>query len=195
MSESTDATFAARVKLQRDALKMSQSELAEAVEKYGLSFQSTTIHKIEKGTRRVTIAEAVGLAHALRVSLHELLDRGVDSAFVAKEVLLEYGMETLLDHERVIDSMMPMIARQKRMARFIADYRDRFGEDPLWLAYSPEHQDLRAHWEPLVNWTGPRDYLESWRKLIESTGDRYLNDLGWADDRADPDWIPHGDNK
>jgi transcriptional regulator with XRE-family HTH domain len=184
--EDSDALFAAAVKKQRELHGWTQAELAEKVEQYGASFLATTIYKIESGKRKVTVAEAIALAHALRVSVNELIIQGTDSAFAAKEVLLEYGMETLLDHERVVDSLMPMIDRQKRMRDFIAEYREKFDDDPRWLAYRPSSQNLRKHWEPLIEWTGPAEYLASWRALTERTGAKYLSDLGWADDRADP---------
>lgn len=187
MTTDPDAVFAERVRLRREAAKLSQAELAQKIaDRSGIAFDGSTIYKIEKGKRKVTVAEALAIASALRCSIHELLDLGVDSAFVAKEVLLDSGMEVLLEHERITDALHRLIGRQQRIQRFIADYRDRFDEDPLWLAYTPEHQDLRAHWEPLANWSGPADYLSSWAALVQSTGKRYLDDLGWVDDRTEP---------
>lgn len=182
--EDADEAFARKVREQREAHKWSQAELAEQATRYGLNFHATTIYKIEQNKRKVTIAEAVGLAHALRVSLHELMGQGVDSAFVAKEVLLEAGMEALIANERLLGSMSEIIRSQESIRTFLANFRDHFGEDPVWLAYSPQYQDLRKHWEPLANWDGPLQYLASWKLFIERTGRRYLDDLGWVDDRV-----------
>ena len=182
--EDSDAMFAAAVRKQREFHGWSQAELAEKAAPYGVTFMATTIYKIETGKRKVSVAEAIALAHALRVSVNELITQGTDSAYVTKEVLLEYGMETLLDHERVIDSLFPMIDRQKRMRQVLESYREKFGDDPLWLAYMPGRQNLRAHWQPLVDWTGPADYLASWKALVADSGSDYLSDLGWADDRT-----------
>ncbi|POH68966.1 hypothetical protein C3B61_03440 [Cryobacterium zongtaii] len=183
--DDADAHFAAAVKKQREFHGWSQAELAEKAAPYGVSFMATTIYKIETGKRKVTVAEAVALSQALRVSLHELMIQGTDSAFAAKEILLEYGMETLLDHERVVDSLTPMMLRQERMRAVIESYREKFGDDPRWLSYQPGRRNLSVHWEPLINWTGPAEYLASWKALIETHGS-YLDDLGWADDRSDP---------
>lgn len=182
--EDSDAMFAAAVRKQRETHGWSQAELAEKAEPYGVAFMATTIYKIETGKRKVSVAEAIALAHALRVSVNELITQGTDSAFVTKEVLLESGMDTLFEHEKVIDTLAAMIARQKRMRQVLDDYREKFGEDPMWLAYKTGRQDLRAHWQPLVDWTGPADYLASWKALVADKGSDYLSDLGWADDRT-----------
>jgi transcriptional regulator with XRE-family HTH domain len=182
-NEDADRSFARQVKHIREGLKMSQAELSHELAQYGVNFQATTIYKIEQGKRKVTIAEAVALAHALRVSLLELIGQGVDSAFVAKEFLLTNGMEILFTHEKLLEFMQIMVERQQAIVTLLADYRDRTGEDPLWLEYAPGKQDLRQHWEPLATWDGPAEYLASWRALDEATGRRYTRDsLGWADD-------------
>lgn len=186
-TEDPDATFAAAVRKQRELHGWSQAELAERIAQFGVTFHATTVYKIEQGKRKVTVAEAIALAHALRVSPSELLTTGHDSAFVAKEVLLDHGMEVLLHHERVTDLLTIMVKRQRRMREFIEQYRERFGDDPMWLAYV-KGQNLRAHWQPLIDWKGPEEYLQSWRELVNRTDKQYLDDLGWADDRADVDW-------
>lgn len=182
-TEDADALFAQRIKQLREAAKMSQSDLSDRLVRYGVTFQATTIYKIEQGRRKVTISEAVALAHALRVSLLELTGQGVDSAYVAKQFLLENGMEVLFAHEKLLEFMRNMVVRQRAMKALLDDYKERTGEDPLWLSYKPGHQDLREHWEPLALWDGPAAYLASWRALDEATGKQYsAESLGWADD-------------
>jgi transcriptional regulator with XRE-family HTH domain len=178
--------FAAAVKQQREAQGWSQADLAEKVTPYGLTFVATTVYKIEANKRKVTVAEAIAIAHALHVSVHELVNQGTDSAFFTKEVLLDSGMQTLIEHESVIDSLHRIVERQKKMNKVIVDYRERHGEDPLWLAYLPGNQNLKDHWQPLIDWTGPSDYLASWKALIAEGGVDYLSNLGWSDDRTLP---------
>jgi transcriptional regulator with XRE-family HTH domain len=59
--------FGERLKHYRKLRMMSQEELAEC-----MGFPPNTISKIEHGTRKVTLEEAVRLAEVLRISLLDL---------------------------------------------------------------------------------------------------------------------------
>jgi len=56
-----------RLKHYRTLRKMSQEDLAES-----MGFPPNTISKIEHGTRKVTLEEAVKFADVLQISLHDL---------------------------------------------------------------------------------------------------------------------------
>lgn len=75
MSKSTSETFRRRLREERERAEISQMELARRMT--GLMptrIDSTSITRIEKGTRSVRLEEAVASARALDVSLSELLD-------------------------------------------------------------------------------------------------------------------------
>lgn len=63
-----DERIAENVRRFRTAAGLSQAQLAEALSEYGYTFQQQTILKIEKGDRPLKFAEALAIAHALRVS-------------------------------------------------------------------------------------------------------------------------------
>jgi transcriptional regulator with XRE-family HTH domain len=72
-----DQRFGKRVKYERDHRGWSQAEMAKMLSDNGIQpMHSTTIAKIEAGTRSVRINEALGIANLFATSLDELLDRG-----------------------------------------------------------------------------------------------------------------------
>lgn len=71
-----DEKFAARMTELRKASGMSQTDLAEALTKRGLSFHQQTIGRIERGGRSVSIGEAVLIAEALGTDLASLMGPG-----------------------------------------------------------------------------------------------------------------------
>jgi transcriptional regulator with XRE-family HTH domain len=71
-SDFSDATFARRLRLVREAAGMTQQQLADAMAATGNKIHRSTIGKIESGDRPVTIGEAVELAGIVGVPLADL---------------------------------------------------------------------------------------------------------------------------
>jgi transcriptional regulator with XRE-family HTH domain len=72
-SDFSDATFARRLRLVREAAGMTQQQLADAMAATGNKIHRSTIGKIESGGRPVTIGEAVQLAGILGIPLELLV--------------------------------------------------------------------------------------------------------------------------
>ncbi|MGX9294579.1 helix-turn-helix domain-containing protein [Tsukamurella paurometabola] len=71
--DETEARIAQRVRAIREAVGMSQAQVAEAMTKRGYSWQQVTTYKVEKGERKLYLAEARSLAGILGVSIDDLL--------------------------------------------------------------------------------------------------------------------------
>lgn len=180
MATDPDDTFASRLKMRREALGLSQAEIAQRLAaESGLSFQGSTIYKIETGKRKVTVAEAVALASALRTPLAEMLDAGVDSAKTAKDVLMDRGVSALLEVEEAEHRLARVARAQVQMQQVLANYRDLFGADPVWLQLNSQ-PSLREFWGSFIEWEGPREFAESWQQFMKTHGDRYSTFLDFA---------------
>jgi transcriptional regulator with XRE-family HTH domain len=80
-SDFSDATFARRLRLVREAAGMTQQQLADAMAATGNKIHRSTIGKIESGDRPVTIGEAVQLAGIVGVPLEVLATDLPDDAW------------------------------------------------------------------------------------------------------------------
>ena len=76
--QTTDQRFGEVIRRRREAMGLTQEEVATAMAAEGLSLSSTSLAKAEVGTRSVKIAEAVALARvlSLHLDLLELTDSG-----------------------------------------------------------------------------------------------------------------------
>lgn len=63
-----DGVIAGNVRATRARLRMTQEELADAMD-----WSRRTVTSLETGTRRVTVADLIGLCKALGVDMNELL--------------------------------------------------------------------------------------------------------------------------
>lgn len=77
-NQTTDQRFGELIRRRREAIGLTQEEVAAALGADGLSLSNTSLAKAEVGTRSVKIAEAVALARvlSLHVDLLELTDSG-----------------------------------------------------------------------------------------------------------------------
>lgn len=180
MATDPDEKFADRLKTRREALTLSQAELANRIAaESGLSFQGSTIYKIEKGNRKVTVAEAVAISSALRTPLAEMVDAGGDAAKAAKDVLMDRGISALIEIEDAEHRLARVANQQEQMRAVLANYRDLFGSDPVWLQLSSQ-PSLRDFWGPFVDWEGPRNFALSWRLFMRDHGDGYRSFLDFG---------------
>lgn len=69
-----EKAFIEGLKKERTSQGMSQAELAEKMSDLGYRFDQATVYKIENGKRKVTAAEAWGLAAVLDVEVEYLYD-------------------------------------------------------------------------------------------------------------------------
>lgn len=119
---STDSAFAAEFRRLRTDLRFSQEAVAEAMTSLGFGFHVTTVGKIERGDRKVTVGEAAALAGVLGVPLDALLDnrRQLGQAYAEHkrsrdafvEVLVHY-IEAIVNVAAVADQS-PVLSDQDR---------------------------------------------------------------------------------
>lgn len=69
-----EQAFIEGIKKERLAQGMSQADLAERMSDLGYRFDQATVYKVENGKRKVTAAEAWGLAEVLDVDVEYLYD-------------------------------------------------------------------------------------------------------------------------
>lgn len=79
-TRTVDEAFAARFREVRTELGYSQEQVAVSMSEMGHAFYVTTVGKIERGDRRVSVGEAVSLAEALGVDIAVLLATQSDLA-------------------------------------------------------------------------------------------------------------------
>lgn len=70
----TDLTIGANVRRFRQAVAMSQAQLAEALSGYGISFSQQTVLKIEKGERPLKLSEAAAISKCLGIAVQDLFE-------------------------------------------------------------------------------------------------------------------------
>jgi len=70
--EELDALIAGNVRAARARLRLRQEDLAD-----DMGWSRPTVSSVEAGARRITVADAIALCAALKISLHELL-QGAD---------------------------------------------------------------------------------------------------------------------
>ncbi|GAA1768434.1 helix-turn-helix domain-containing protein [Agromyces humatus] len=166
-AESVDAVFANAVRDARLAAGMSQDDLGTRMARRGFDFHQTTIAKIERGARRVTVGEAAELADIVGIPLAAVLERD-PASMPAKRAQLEAKTRAV-----IID----LVALEDR-AR---DARVRLDE---LLQLAVEFDELAG--EDLVEWRGERmtagtflrdllsvldvDALSDWDRFTRSAG-------------------------
>lgn len=77
-----DASFGPSFKAARQAARLSQDAIVEAIAADGISLHPTAVGRIESGERKVTVGEAVALANAVGMSVDALTgtsDRVLDA--------------------------------------------------------------------------------------------------------------------
>lgn len=90
MGATTRATFARRLREERERAGLSQSALAEQLSAaLGSAFDSSTVTRIEKASRSVKIEEAVVMASVLGLELADLVTEGGAVAARGRELRRE----------------------------------------------------------------------------------------------------------
>ena len=74
-----DAIFARRLRLLREAARLTQRQLADRMTQAGCRMLQTTVSKVEAGERPVSVGEAATFAAVLGTGVSALVDARVDS--------------------------------------------------------------------------------------------------------------------
>ncbi|MFD6699848.1 MULTISPECIES: helix-turn-helix domain-containing protein [unclassified Microbacterium] len=90
-----DATFGPSFKAARQAAKLSQDAVVEAIAADGITLHPTAIGRIESGERKVTVGEAVALANAVGQTVDRMTGSGA-GALDAPRTLLERARADLM---------------------------------------------------------------------------------------------------
>ncbi|HEY0889665.1 MAG TPA: helix-turn-helix transcriptional regulator [Nocardioides sp.] len=100
-ADSVDQLFAIRVRLRREELGLSQSEVGRRMADRGFPFHQTTVKRLEAGERVTRLGEAKALAEILRVSLSMLIAEGEGGSTAGGElVTLRSELEELNAKEK-----------------------------------------------------------------------------------------------
>lgn len=167
-----DAAFAEALREARIGARLSQDDVAEQMTERGYEFHQTTIGKIERGNRRVTVGEAVELADIVGFPLALLVEKN-PASLIARRAEIEAKTRQLLSD---------LVA----LERSVHDARDRLDE---LVNLAVELDELAG--EELLEWRGERmtagaflrdlfdigglDGLErSWEQFALSPGGRDL---------------------
>lgn len=102
-------TFRDALPTWRDARGVSQADLAEAMRKAGFPFHQQTVLKIEQGTRKITLDEAVEISRILDTPLSFLTD---DTRVSSVPELLAAQAEGAL---RLHSELLELVKRQRKM--------------------------------------------------------------------------------
>jgi transcriptional regulator with XRE-family HTH domain len=115
----TDQRFAQNLRAAREHAGMSQAALATEMSAMGFAFHQQTIARIEGGTQRVRLAEALALAEAVGTSLDTL----ARPAGLAREAL-----QILRQVRQVHEARRAAATAAVRVARYESDLRQRLAE-------------------------------------------------------------------
>ena len=78
-----DERFAANVRHRRERAEMSQAQLAEAMAEGGFHWYPQTVHRVETGTRKVSVGEAKAVAEILSTTVDRLTQPGQEASAAA----------------------------------------------------------------------------------------------------------------
>jgi len=99
-SDISDAIFARRLREVREAIGLTQQQLADPMASTGNKIHRSTIGKIENGDRPVTVGEAVQIAGILDVDLADLLTEPATDLDVQEARMALEAAERQLRHLR-----------------------------------------------------------------------------------------------
>lgn len=160
-----DEALTAGIKRERQAQGMSQADLAERMTELGYRFHQSTINKIESGERKVTGAEAYGLAEVFLVSVDYLFDYAeAHGSPEARIKLIRTQADTILQSLlKLDDEAMRLRAVHKAFIYSIEAAR------ALGIRYPRtainDEMDLSEHYWPLLSLTIHDELL--WRLRSE----------------------------
>lgn len=112
--QTADDRFAENFRKRRDLQGLSQADVAEKMTERGFAFHQQTVAKIERGTRRVGIGEAVELANILDLSVDALLIP-TDLAMTESHLYSESRKLEKL-HEQIVQTSMELMKLHFRVS-------------------------------------------------------------------------------
>lgn len=120
--ERPEQTFARRARELREALGLSQTQLATTLALKGVKIDPTSITRLEKGARGIRLDEAVAIAGVLDQTVDEMLR----PALPPDEQLRQAEQQADRDRWRAARAVAEMEAAQVRLERL----RKNLGTDP-----------------------------------------------------------------
>lgn len=123
-NESFERLIGVSIHLQRDAVNMSQKELADRLSEFGFSIQQSAIAKIEKGTRPLRVSELVGIAHALGIPWQSLMVAGENYGSFAKDPVARL-QERINANSLLSEAMME--SELRHIKEFLEQYTEILG--------------------------------------------------------------------
>lgn len=99
--------FGENLRIQRETVGLSQSDLAGQMAELGFSFHQTTIRRIETGERAVRLGEAHALAQLVETSVTELSQAPIEARMAGLEKDLS---KSLVIFQRLIDGVVANMA-------------------------------------------------------------------------------------
>lgn len=173
-----DDRFADAFKVARQAAGLSQSDVAERMQRYGYEMSQPVIGKIERGERKVTIGEGEALSWVVGYSTRTLLEGPT-------VVRLERGVEFVrLKAREVGDAVERFQTAQQALATMLDRESD---------ADHPSTRFTRHEAAALLELT-PAEILASYEKDVRAKMQslRFRNELdGPAEEEPDQeDWLP-----
>lgn len=97
----------------RAAAGMSQTDLAERLTNWGLSFQQQTVLKVEKGSRPVRAEELYALSVILRVPMHVLATRSEDQERSQALTQLRFAEGQIAELQKELSELQKEIEHQE----------------------------------------------------------------------------------
>ena len=175
---STDEAFAGAIKSARERAQKTQEQVAAEMQSRGFSnFHQATIYKIEKGDRKVTVAEALELARIVGDTLDALTDPDAHSVSASRRRLFREGLEF---GKALLDANAAMVRAAKMQNRFRSACRT--FDDGEGEAFR-ESPDLTATegFESLLGFSPAADFVKEFdRFLSQAATERELELLGFT---------------
>ena len=175
---SSDAAFAASIRVSREAKGLTQEDLAKHMTMRGFDFHQQTIYKIEKGTRKVTVGEAVSLAEAVGVPVEALADQFPQSPESRANEVRRAGRDYA---EALFDTVSQMQTLKEQRLIFTEVLRLYSVQPTAWVDDSEGNKvPLDQIWAPLALFAGIGDYSTAWNELLSDYRVQItLRAVGW----------------
>jgi len=181
---SADEAFAAAIRAKREAKGLTQEDLAKHMTMRGFDFHQQTIYKIEKGSRKVTVGEAVSLAEAVGVPVETLADQFPGSP----ESLANEVRHTGRDYAEALFDTVEQMRTLKYQRLAYTEALRLYSEQPTaWVDDTEGNKvPLDQIWAPLALFAGIGDYSTAWNELLSDYRVQItLKAVGWDPEDMD----------
>ncbi|WP_309617689.1 helix-turn-helix transcriptional regulator [Salinibacterium sp.] len=160
----SDEAFAEAFRRARIARGLTQDFVAALMTDHGFKWTQATVYKVEKGDRKVSVAEAVSLASMVNTPVETLADPDPKSPRRLRTEL-ERSAKTYLDQVQIMrwDSAVATWEHQSFVLAIRA-YDEATSGDHAEGEMVPTAEESFA---PLINFGAPQDYENAWNRLVQ----------------------------